>query len=344
MAILAGSTSTQRWQGYISVSIKMLRSDTSTDFDLYLPMRGVNDPVLFHKAQTPITDELRKSFVEREDRVLLIREESLGNYKRYVENNLSTILKDTALPVRERANILYDTAQQTMKDLLENLDAEEIKKRGANLVANMIDFQQREPWSFRCLLHVASFNYYVYTHSLNVFTFATALAMRMGFEEDGLQQISMGALLHDLGKGEIDQTILNFPGKLNQSQWMEIKKHPTFGYERLARENGVSRTVLDIVRHHHEKLDGSGYPDGLSGEDITTGARISAVADIFDALTTKRVYKDALKSFPALKVMQEEMIDQIDRDIFALFVRIMGDQTTTKPAVPTRKRLYIPAS
>lgn len=334
------SEGAQRWEGFVPVSIKMLRSNTSANFDIYLPMRGVKEPVLFHKATTPITEEMRRSFLEREGRVLLIREEDKSGYQRYIEENLSAILSDPAMPVRERASIMYDTAQAAMKELLESPDVSDMVKRTGNLVKHMIGFQQREVWAFRCLLHVASFDYSVYTHSLNVFTFATSLAMRLGFSGEDLQEISNGALLHDMGKSQIDPTVLNFPGKLNDAQWIEMKKHPVYGYERLKSENCCSEIALNIVRHHHEKVNGVGYPDGLSGDEIPPWVRISTIADIFDALTTRRVYKDAVKSFPALKTMHDEMSDQIDRDMFALFVRIMGDQADEVQVVQTRKRLY----
>ncbi len=335
-----GIPESSRWPGYFPISIKMLRSNTRTDFDLYLPMRGASEPVLFHKANTPFTEEARRSFIEREGRVLLIQEAALDDYRRYIEENLKDILRDQTLPVRDRAGILYDSARCAMRDMLSNPNMNEVVQRGGDLVQNMIAFQQREVWSFRCLLHVASFDYSVYTHSLNVSTFSLATALRLGFNEDELRDIALGALLHDIGKAKINQTILNFPGRLNKAQWEEIKRHPVLGYEELQQENCCNPIALDIVRHHHEKLDGSGYPDALGSHDIPLWVRISTIADVFDALTTKRVYKNAVSSFPALTIMHQEMEPQLDRDVFTLFVRIMGDQDTAEAAAATRKRLY----
>jgi HD-GYP domain-containing protein (c-di-GMP phosphodiesterase class II) len=93
----------------------------------------------------------------------------------------------------------------------------------------------------------------------------------------------------------------------------------------MAEHGGLADVALDVTRHHHEKLSGSGYPDGLAGGEILPPVRICTIADIFDALTTRRSYKDAMGSFPALKLMRDELLDEIDRDLFQIFVEMMAN-------------------
>jgi HD-GYP domain-containing protein (c-di-GMP phosphodiesterase class II) len=134
-------------------------------------------------------------------------------------------------------------------------------------------------------------------------------------------------MLHDVGKGAIDGKILNKPGKLDEREWDIIKEHPLTGADMLKESGEVGKDELIVVLGHHEKLDGSGYPHGLTGDNIHPYARIAALADIFDALTTKRAYKGAVRSFPALKIMRDEMASGLDPNLFHEFVQLMGGDT-----------------
>jgi len=185
-------------------------------------------------------------------------------------------------------------------------------------------FGQRD--AFENLLKVTSYDYYTYTHCVNVFMFSIALAQSMGYSAHDVQSLGNGALLHDVGKCMVDPDIVNCRGKLSQEQWLQMKLHPVHGHTLLKRQGMRNSVILDVTRHHHEKLSGAGYPDGLGPSDISDGARIVAIADIFDALTTRRSYKEAINSFPALKLMREEMVKDIDADIFRAFVALMGKQ------------------
>jgi len=153
-----------------------------------------------------------------------------------------------------------------------------------------------------------------------------SLAMRLELcDGDTLFEFGMGALLHDIGKYKIDLSIVNCPGKLSREQWEEIKLHPVYGDE-ILRERGLpSALALDIVRHHHEKLTGLGYPDGLKAAKILPLVRVCTIADIFDALSTRRAYKDAIPTFDALKLMKQEMREELDQQYFGEFVAMMGN-------------------
>lgn len=120
-----------------------------------------------------------------------------------------------------------------------------------------------------------------------------------------METLRIGALIHDLGKIGIDLNILNKPGRLTEEEFEQIKLHPLLG-QQICSPLKALQEVGDIIRHHHEKLDGSGYPDGLQGEQISQNARIVAIVDIFDALTTERSYRAALTVEEALSIMKQE--------------------------------------
>lgn len=126
--------------------------------------------------------------------------------------------------------------------------------------------------------------------------------------------------MHDLGKSLIDSTILDKPSRLNAQEWKVMNGHPEGGYGLLG-ELADERTITgQAVIGHHERINGTGYPFGLAGDEIPLPGRIVSIADAFDALTTKRVYKDAIRAFDALKIMGDEMKGHFDRDLLRAFV------------------------
>ena len=138
---------------------------------------------------------------------------------------------------------------------------------------------------------------------LSAFSFQVGAAMGLSAEE--LTALRRGGILHDIGKIGTPDAILLKPGKLTPDEWMIMREHPLIG-ERICKPLKSLKLVLPIIRHHHEKLDGSGYPDGLKGEKIPITARILQVVDIYDALTTKRPYKPAFPQEQVFQIMRGE--------------------------------------
>jgi putative nucleotidyltransferase with HDIG domain len=132
---------------------------------------------------------------------------------------------------------------------------------------------------------------YTYMHSVSVCALMVSLGRQLGLDEPTCRDAGMAGLLHDLGKAAIPQEILNKPGKLTDDEFTVVKSHPVKGYETLLASGVENERVLDVCRHHHEKMDGSGYPDKLNAESISLIARMSAVCDVYDAITSNRPYK-----------------------------------------------------
>ncbi len=130
--------------------------------------------------------------------------------------------------------------------------------------------------------------------------------------------------MHDLGKSKVDHDLINKPGRLSDAEFMVVKNHPALGYDLLKEMHEADAMILNIVRHHHEKLDGSGYPDGLKDKEIDFYARIVTIGDIFDALTTRRSYKPALSTFEALGLMKNKMAHELDTVLLRHFIEMMG--------------------
>ena len=160
-------------------------------------------------------------------------------------------------------------------------------------------------------------------HSLRLSGYAMSLGRRLQLNAAELEAVRLGALVHDIGKLAIPASILNKPAALEAHEWEIVRQHPILG-ERMCAPIPALRSVLGIVRHHHERWDGSGYPDHLAGERIPLGARIVQLLDIFDALTSARPYKPAWSIAQSLGIMQQESDRRIlDPRLFREFSRIV---------------------
>lgn len=160
---------------------------------------------------------------------------------------------------------------------------------------------------------------YTQGHSERVAEISIGIGSYLSLDESDIQNIWLAGLLHDIGKIGVRESVLNKTGKLDSTEWEAVHRHPVLAGRILAPIEEL-RDVIKIVRHHHERYDGSGYPDGLSGGEIPLGARILAVADAYDALTSKRSYRDALSVADALVVLEEASGTQFDPVIVRAFL------------------------
>lgn len=165
---------------------------------------------------------------------------------------------------------------------------------------------------------------YTYLHSVAVCVLMIALGRQLELKDEALQQVGIAGLLHDIGKIFIPHEVLNKPGKLTDEEFNIVKTHPLKGWEILKDCNGVSELTLDVCRHHHERVDGKGYPDKLSGEELTLFARMGAVCDVYDAITSNRCYKVGWEPAESIRKMAEWKNGHFDEVIFHAFVKTVG--------------------
>ncbi len=165
---------------------------------------------------------------------------------------------------------------------------------------------------------IESVDRYTVGHCRRVADYASRLAEAIGFAGRDLVWIRMGAFLHDVGKTAVSAAVLNKAGPLEPAEWDQMRLHPVAG-EKIVAELDFPWDVRPLVRSHHEHWDGSGYPDGLRGEEIPLLARVLCIADVFDALTSHRSYRGAMARDQALRTMQEEAGRTLDPDLFATF-------------------------
>lgn len=195
-----------------------------------------------------------------------------------------------------------------------NLDA--LNSASESIVLDLIDKRNNLVQITDIRLH----DDYTFSHSVNVAILAAMLGSLCGLERRDLMKLTLGGLLHDIGKLIVPKSILNKPGSLSDKEFEIIRMHPEAGREKLLEINKVvDPSIIDITVQHHEHLDGKGYPKRLVGGQIHYFSRIIAIADVYDALTSERAYKRAYKAYTASKIMMKCSTGQFDEALLKLF-------------------------
>ena len=193
----------------------------------------------------------------------------------------------------------------------------------APLVEEISNSMLRNPGALVSIARLKTADDYTYLHSVAVCALMIALARQLGLDEQQTREAGMAGLLHDLGKAMMPTAVLNKPGKLTDAEFAVVKTHPEVGHKLLLAGNGASEIARDVCLHHHEKFDGSGYPAGLSGEAISLYARMGAVCDVYDAITSNRPYKAGWDPAESIRRMAEWK-GHFDPAIFQAFVKSLG--------------------
>lgn len=193
----------------------------------------------------------------------------------------------------------------------------------APLVEEISNSVMRNPGALISLARLKTADDYTYLHSVAVCALMIALARKLGLDEQETREAGMAGLLHDLGKAGVPLEVLNKPGKLTEEEFALVKRHPEQGYKLLSEGKGASQASMDVCLHHHEKFDGSGYPEGLAGENISLLARMGAVCDVYDAITSNRPYKAGWDPAESIKRMAEWK-GHFDPVVFQAFVKSLG--------------------
>ncbi|MCB1996698.1 MAG: HD-GYP domain-containing protein [Burkholderiaceae bacterium] len=191
------------------------------------------------------------------------------------------------------------------------------------LVGEIADSVFRNPGALVSLARLKTADDYSYMHSLAVCALMVSLGRTLGHDEADCREAGLAGLLHDLGKAAMPLSVLNKPGKLTDAEYAIMKTHPVRGHEMLSETRGAPEAALEVCLHHHERPDGLGYPHGLSGDRLSLLARMGAVCDVYDAITSNRPYKPGWDPAESIALMAS-WTGQFDTDVFKAFVTSLG--------------------
>ena len=245
--------------------------------------------------------------------------------EKLVPPELREAIHNKKLAPEKKSKIVYQCSLQLMGRLLDDPRTENIREAKAG-IAEMVDLIIADDATSAALLKITSYDYYTYTHSVNVGFYSVLLAKELfkGSAAHNMHELGAGFFLHDIGKVRIDPAIINKPGKLTEDEMTVIRTHPGQGYQLLAETKQLTEECKIIVLQHHERQDGSGYPQKLTGDEIHIYGRICCIADVYDALTAERSYKKRMDTFSALKLMKEQLLNHFNQELFEKFVMLFA--------------------
>lgn len=316
-----------RWgqETYCPINIDAIRLDSAPGFPLYFRSGPGRNFILYCERGVSFNAAVRQRLIENKISHLYILQGDRQDYSRYLADHLEEILRDPTLTLPEKTSILYDSSQAVVEELFTKPFSNDNVQRIKEVVRHTVALISDDDFMLEDLLRNISCDYYLYTHSVNVVAYSVALAIQAGYGDHAtLREIANGALLHDVGKSGLPREMLEKNDELTESEWREMRKHPQLGFEMLAGSGAVGEIAMDIVLHHHEKLDGSGYPHRLNNSKISPFVRIVTIADIFDALTTDRFHQPRKTSFQALHTMQRRMLPELDVTLVRAFIEMLG--------------------
>jgi len=232
----------------------------------------------------------------------IIEEEKLHESIRVVKHVFDDVLHDERMGVK--ASIAPEhirLVKNIVKDLIKELE------NAKDILYTVVDLIGTDA--------------YTYKHSVNVTVLSIITAKALRYSKEDIKNIALGALLHDIGKVRVDPDLILKPGKLTDDERQRVEKHPEYGHELLEAIEGLPYTTKQIILLHHEKLDGSGYPLGLRGIEIPEYVRLVTVCDMYDAMTTDRVYRKRMPIYRALDILMAEAIYRIDPKIYTVLLR-----------------------
>ncbi|RMF97184.1 MAG: HD-GYP domain-containing protein [Candidatus Schekmanbacteria bacterium] len=215
-----------------------------------------------------------------------------------------------------------ESTTQVLKEIREgkNINVGKVEE----IVASMVDSILENADTMLTLAKIKEYDEYTFKHSLNVAVLTIALAKYLHFSKRELQIIGTGGIMHDCGKMKVPPEILNKPGKLTEWEFSNMKKHPEAGAKLLEETGGFDRRAILMVLQHHEKYAGGGYPNSVPGNKISTFGMMTAIADVYDALTSERVYKKGMPPFNALKILYRDRGYHFHPKLVEHFIRAMG--------------------
>lgn len=223
------------------------------------------------------------------------------------------------------AKICYQSKQAVISMFQEARMGKAVDVGGAQqLVEEISDSVSRNPGALISLARLKTVDDYTYMHSVAVCAMMVGLAKQLGLDESQTRSAGMAGLMHDLGKALMPMEVLNKPGKLSPAEFNVIKTHPSEGHRLLLTGDKVDPLILDVCLHHHEKTDGSGYPNGLKADEISLFAKMGAVCDVYDAITSNRPYKAGWDPAESLRKMAEWANGHFDGTVFQAFVKSLG--------------------
>ncbi|MEI6703121.1 MAG: HD domain-containing phosphohydrolase [Deltaproteobacteria bacterium] len=309
-----------------AISIDSISPQYFPSVALYL--RNGANYVLYKAPDRMFTVDDHRRLERNFTRFLYARSGDINVLNEYMENNLAEMLSREELSSTAKSRILYQTSVNCVIDMFEAPEATANQFRCRSMVQHILQFIAKDTHAMESLQTVIDCDFYIFAHVVQV----TALSLLMHeklfkLAHDEMTDVGVGSLLHDYGMTFISSEVLERNDALSDIEYWKIKQHTQKGYEYLKQSGNYSDIVLNIVRYHHERYDGNGYPTGMKGDDIPRSGQVAGICDVYSALIMDRPRRKANSHAEAIKIMRDEAKSGAFKlELFNNFVEIINER------------------
>jgi putative nucleotidyltransferase with HDIG domain len=307
---------------FIKIRLNSLNAKMPIPFDLYLLIN--NKQIHYLRAGDSLDQDKLNKFESKAPESFYLKAEDRKDFKKYIHDHLVS----AQLSPKEKAVMLRESSLTLIEELFESPDIERALNESKTLITQFVDLMGSEPEAMAHLISLSSHDFYTYTHSLDVGIYSLGLAKAAGFNSAELLEMGQGALFHDVGKRQVSIDIITKDGPLNDVEWAQMQKHPQYGMVILT-EHNASEAIKACCFEHHESIAGNGYPQQLQAHEIHPMAKIVALADTFDALTTQRSYNKPMKPTVALDFMKTKLAGRYDEAMLKAMYEVLFQMEKT---------------
>jgi HD-GYP domain-containing protein (c-di-GMP phosphodiesterase class II) len=301
--------------------------------DLYIRFDHTpGQPTLYRSAGLEFSKNDALRLHEQGVKFLYISAHQHAAYRKALADRLESTFTDAASAVQERARIVRAACGKMIEDVLLLPGESEPVAAVREISERFGEWSNADPRAFTYLMDMSGHDFYTTTHMVNVGVGCGLLA-KQAFPKDValFKLVVQGGLLHDIGKRNVPEQVLNKEGKLTEAEWDQVRVHPALGYEELRTNPDIPPGVLEMVRDHHERLDGKGYPNAAAGDSLSIPARICGIVDVFDAITAARPYRGPTPPERTLEIMSEGRGTQFDEGLFDAWKQVVTSMVKADP-------------
>lgn len=320
-------------QRYFPVPVDALDHEV-LQMSLYIKFaKQAGPPTLYRSSGLAFTEQDTERLTEQAVKFLYVSASQHHVFRKALTDRLERTFTDPVVARAERGRVIREACAKMIDDVLLFPGDSEPVSAVADISRSFADWCNTDPEGFTYLLNMSAHDFGTATHMVNVGVGCGLLAREARPNDREFFSLAVqGGLLHDIGKRGIPADLLNKEGKLDPEEWKLMSSHPGIGFEELRKHPAIPEMVLHIVRDHHERIDGKGYPNKLDMSGLGIGPRICAIVDVFDAITAARPYRGPTPPADTIKIMKSGRGSQFDSDLFDLWERVVTGMLEADPS------------
>lgn len=317
---------TQGAANWHAVPRKLVGADAPPT-QLFLRVRGRY--ALYYSPNSMSWAEALQRLQDKPVDTFWVRDDQFAAFQQHVAKRLQDVAADQSLPAFERGQLVYHACYQALQESFTDLRDPVAFQRAAEISREAVSALADHPEILPGIGVLMGYHYDTFSHSVQVASMSVTLAQRLDFtSREELISLGLGAMFHDIGKVRVPLGVINKPGPLSPPEWAVMQKHPGWGHALLGQFDAAG-IAIEPVLQHHERFHGGGYPHGRQGDEIALSARVTKVADVFHALTSRRSYREPLDAYGAVSLMRTQMLRHFDPHVLDEFILLLG--TIAKP-------------